>query len=312
MNPHSEPLYLDYTQTEPEWLPLDALHYFEVLAQSPNFSVAARQLGMTQQALSKSLARLEVCLQVTLIRRRPLTLTPAGEILFKQAQAILNPCRQIEQRYAPTQAHAQASANEAALKLAVPACLSAPVLSGLKGLQAKEGLFPLQLCCDLPITSATKALNHHKLDLLLMPGPALSKQLSSHFWTRTQACWVARPSTVAQYRPGSTFKQPDLPLIRAALPPPWDQDPLWPNLASSLWSEVDFFTALELVLIMDALLWVPKLAIEGELAAGDLELWPHPDTAFPSGPEWELHWVWDQKNPQANKIKAFLNLLPGL
>jgi len=78
-------------QPDPEWPSLDALFYFEVLAQSPSLSAAAKQLGLTQQALSKSLAQLEGALQVQLLKRRPLALTPAGECLLKQTQAFLIP-----------------------------------------------------------------------------------------------------------------------------------------------------------------------------------------------------------------------------
>ena len=64
------------------------LQYAIRLADARNFSTAARQLGISQPALSKQVSSLEEDLGVTLFDRgtSPLSLTPAGEAFIRQAR----------------------------------------------------------------------------------------------------------------------------------------------------------------------------------------------------------------------------------
>lgn len=72
-----------------EQLPVEWLRYFLVLCETGHIGQAAGRLSITQQALSKALARMERLLQVSLFDRRARRLTPAGELLRERALLIL-------------------------------------------------------------------------------------------------------------------------------------------------------------------------------------------------------------------------------
>ena len=71
---------------------LDAFRVFETAARHMNFSAAARELLVTQAAVSRRIQKLEADLQVRLFHRdgRKLALTPKGEALFRRVQATLD------------------------------------------------------------------------------------------------------------------------------------------------------------------------------------------------------------------------------
>lgn len=74
------------------------LRYFMVVADIRNFSAAAKQLYISQQTLSGHIAQMENDLGVILFERtRPMTLTAAGEQLYRRTDEILFLHRQIEQ-----------------------------------------------------------------------------------------------------------------------------------------------------------------------------------------------------------------------
>lgn len=67
---------------------LNLYHIFYQVAKSRNISGAAKELYISQPAISKSISKLEQSLNTTLFIRnsRGVTLTPEGEILFEQIQ----------------------------------------------------------------------------------------------------------------------------------------------------------------------------------------------------------------------------------
>lgn len=69
---------------------------FVATADERSISVAARRLGVSPSSVSQQLSNLETALGAELVNRsaRPLTLTPAGELFLKRAQAILNEVEQ--------------------------------------------------------------------------------------------------------------------------------------------------------------------------------------------------------------------------
>jgi DNA-binding transcriptional LysR family regulator len=85
-----------------------------------SFSLAAEELGFTQPAVSQHLARLERHLGVKLLERngRGVTLTPAGEALLAETEAVLSSVRQAERA-------AQAAGGVVATRLRVGAFPSA-------------------------------------------------------------------------------------------------------------------------------------------------------------------------------------------
>lgn len=74
------------------------LQYFIVVADCRSFSSAAKQLYISQQTLSAHIAQMENDFGVVLFERtRPLTLTSAGEQLYKRTDEILFLHRQLQQ-----------------------------------------------------------------------------------------------------------------------------------------------------------------------------------------------------------------------
>lgn len=78
-----------------EWL-----RYFVTLAETGNFHIAAAQLHITPQALSKAIAGLEKQLNVKLVERdhRVKGLSPAGEALLEEARRVLRSLENAERR----------------------------------------------------------------------------------------------------------------------------------------------------------------------------------------------------------------------
>ena len=75
-----------------ERLSLEALRVFEAAARRRNFSAAARELGVTQAAVSRRVQGLELDLGMRLFLRRGrrLSLTPAGEALGRRVRGALD------------------------------------------------------------------------------------------------------------------------------------------------------------------------------------------------------------------------------
>jgi DNA-binding transcriptional LysR family regulator len=75
------------------------LQTFREVAMRGSFSLAADELGFTQPAISQHLARLERHLGVKVLERtaRGVTLTPAGEALLAETEAVLSSVRAAEQ-----------------------------------------------------------------------------------------------------------------------------------------------------------------------------------------------------------------------
>src|SRR5919197_876986 len=67
------------------------LRYFVVVAEELHFGRAAQRLGMAQPPLSRAIRELERQLGVPLLKRttRQVTLTPAGEVLLRDARTAL-------------------------------------------------------------------------------------------------------------------------------------------------------------------------------------------------------------------------------
>ncbi|BAL01610.1 putative LysR family transcriptional regulator [Oscillibacter valericigenes Sjm18-20] len=73
------------------------LHYFCVAAEELSFTKAAMRLFISQQSLSNHISRLEAEYGVVLFNRtQPLTLTEAGECLYRNSQILLNQKNQTE------------------------------------------------------------------------------------------------------------------------------------------------------------------------------------------------------------------------
>jgi DNA-binding transcriptional LysR family regulator len=76
----------------------DDLRAFVAVAETRSVSQAARQLFLTQPAVSRRLQRLESSLGNSLVdrRRRPFTLTPAGQGVLRECRRVLHSIREFQ------------------------------------------------------------------------------------------------------------------------------------------------------------------------------------------------------------------------
>lgn len=73
------------------------LYYFSIAAEELNFTKAAKRLFISQQSLSNHISRLESEFGVVLFNRtQPVTLTDAGETLYRRSQNLLDEKKQLE------------------------------------------------------------------------------------------------------------------------------------------------------------------------------------------------------------------------
>ncbi|MBQ7535435.1 MAG: LysR family transcriptional regulator [Stomatobaculum sp.] len=73
------------------------LRYFTVVAEEGSITAASRKLFLSQQSLSRHIAKLEKEYGVVLLNRtQPLTLTEAGQVLYHDAKALLHQKSQTE------------------------------------------------------------------------------------------------------------------------------------------------------------------------------------------------------------------------
>lgn len=80
----------------PGKITLWGIEVFMAAADERSISAAAKRLGASPSAVSQQLTNLESAVGATLLQRnaRPIRLTPAGEIMHRRAQAILNEAAQ--------------------------------------------------------------------------------------------------------------------------------------------------------------------------------------------------------------------------
>src|SRR6056297_817203 len=80
----------------PGRITLGGIEVFMAAADERSISAAARRLGASPSAVSQQLTNLEGAVGATLLQRnaRPIRLTPAGEIMHRRAQAILDEAAQ--------------------------------------------------------------------------------------------------------------------------------------------------------------------------------------------------------------------------
>ena len=80
----------------PGRITLWGIEVFMAAADERSISAAARRLGASPSAVSQQLTNLESAIGATLLQRnaRPIRLTPAGEIMHRRAQTILNEAAQ--------------------------------------------------------------------------------------------------------------------------------------------------------------------------------------------------------------------------
>jgi DNA-binding transcriptional LysR family regulator len=115
-------------------LDLRRLEYFVAVAEERHFGRAAERLRMTQPPLSRAVQQLEDELGVRLLTRttRRVELTPAGEVLLRDARIALDAVAAAERRAR------HAGAPSPTLRVALKADLDAGLLPGILAAFAKE------------------------------------------------------------------------------------------------------------------------------------------------------------------------------
>ncbi|MFT4171398.1 MAG: LysR family transcriptional regulator [Rhodocyclaceae bacterium] len=113
-------------------LSFDQMLIFATAARERSFSATARRLGKAQSAISTAISNLEIDLGVALFDRsgRYPVLTPAGEALLSETEAILARCQRLKE-HADALSGLTESRIVVALEDAFPATALAPVLSRL-------------------------------------------------------------------------------------------------------------------------------------------------------------------------------------
>src|SRR3954471_7853831 len=109
-------------------LDLKLLTTFREVAVRGSFSEAAVALDFTQPAVSQHISRLESGLGVRVLERsaRGVSLTPAGEVLVRQASALLDAARRAEEAVREAAGVGRASVRVAALPSAPPRAAASP------------------------------------------------------------------------------------------------------------------------------------------------------------------------------------------
>src|SRR5262249_19883593 len=109
------------------WEPLENVELlaFTEAVEAGSLSRAAAELGVPRATLSRRLARLEERLGARLLRRttRSLTITDAGEALYRHARIALDAVKEAEARVRPSDATVRGN-----LRVALPPLVSSPFL----------------------------------------------------------------------------------------------------------------------------------------------------------------------------------------
>lgn len=163
-----------------------AFHQIDVflkVVETRSFVAAARQLGITQSAVSQTIARLEEIYSGELFvrnRRAPLSLTPIGEAILPAAQTLIDTVdRQI------TRAAATATSQIGALAIGIyPGIASGPLREGLADFIAECPKVRLSFVEGLP-GDLHRQLSEHSLDIIFtafMPDLATPTIVQQALW----------------------------------------------------------------------------------------------------------------------------------
>ncbi|TQK51214.1 DNA-binding transcriptional LysR family regulator [Streptomyces sp. SLBN-118] len=142
------------------------LHTYVTVARLSSFSAAARELGYTQSAVSQHIAALEHDLGMSLLNRRPVTPTRAGERLLEHAGSLLL-------RLDAARADLTRLAGEPATALTVVASPLAVRPETLAALPVSRATLRVQPREDIPAAVATGAADLGLVDGLAAPSDPL-------------------------------------------------------------------------------------------------------------------------------------------
>ena len=156
-----------------------------------SYTAAARSLGVSPSAVSKSVQRLEQQFGVRLFHRttRSLTLTPEGRDLHERSMRLLREAEQIEQAALASQAEPAGT-----LKVAVPLPVGVHILA--PALPRFRSLYP-QLSLDVRLGDKYVDLIEEGIDVAIRIGDLGDSRLISRRLAPTRVCAFASPDYLA-------------------------------------------------------------------------------------------------------------------
>ena len=156
-----------------------------------SFSAAARSLGISPSAVSKSVQRLEQQLGVSLFTRttRSLTLTPEGRELHERAVRLLRDAEEIEQVAKAVRAEPTGTLR-IAVSLPIGLHLVAPALPAFRNLHPKVSI-------DLRIDDRLVDIVEQGIDIAVRIGELADSRLLSRRLSPLRLCAYAAPAYLA-------------------------------------------------------------------------------------------------------------------
>jgi DNA-binding transcriptional LysR family regulator len=171
---------------------LTGLIAFARTASLGSYTAAARSLGVSPSAVSKSVQRLEEHLKIRLFTRttRSLTLTPEGRDLQERALRLLHEVEQIEQAAASAR-----SEPSGLLRVTAPLPVGTHILAG--ALPRFRARYP-KVMIDLRMGDAYTDLVEEGIDVALRVGAPGDSRLISRVLAPHRLCAFAAPSYLAK------------------------------------------------------------------------------------------------------------------
>jgi len=169
-----------------------ALAMFAAVVEHRSFSGAARQLGLSPSAVSRSIDRIEARLGVRLLLRstRALTLTAEGQSYLQAARRILADLDDAEQQIADQGAPRG--------RLRVSAALSHGRLCVVPLLGEFAALYP-HILVDIALTDAVIDIAAGQADVAVRFGPLADSALTARKLGETRRVIVASPDYLARF-----------------------------------------------------------------------------------------------------------------
>ncbi|GLQ78923.1 LysR family transcriptional regulator [Mesorhizobium huakuii] len=170
---------------------LTGLIAFARAGSSGSFTAAARSLGISPSAVSKSVQRLEQQLGVSLFTRttRSLTLTPEGRELHERAVRLLRDAEEIEQVAKAVRAEPTGTLR-IAVSLPIGLHLVAPALPAFRKLHPKVSI-------DLRIDDRLVDIVEQGIDIAVRIGELADSRLLSRRLSPLRLCAYAAPAYLA-------------------------------------------------------------------------------------------------------------------
>lgn len=176
---------------------LSSYRIFYVVAKAGNISKAAKELFISQPAISKSIQKLEESLGVTLFYRssRGVTLTPEGTILFEHVSSAFDTLSLGEEKLRHTK-----SLGMEHLTIGVSATLCKYILlPSLKEFMKRHPHIAISISCH-STDETLRLLADRKLDIGLIGQPAPLRDLSFCPLTEIEDIFVATKDYLQQQR----------------------------------------------------------------------------------------------------------------